>query len=283
MDENETQKEPSNEGATTPPNASHFPASPTKEHQNTEAGGTTSPPFAPHAEQEPPVVEPARTIPESKERTPNHTVPVKFAVRMFEKAGVPRTERSMTKWCKASRYDNPSETRLDCFYDERVHRYFITTASIERTIQEEKEKSNPLAFFEQGSAFGTEPHARVASAEPDAKQPDSRPRFAEDSQSEDQPKANSTAYAEKFAELERELRNLKIANEAKDGVIDHLKEQSKSISAHFAEQMTEQARALSVSFKEDVKRLGRLEERLQIEERVGERIINANHVNPNDA
>ena len=68
---------------------------------------------------------------ELSEKTPNHTLSVREAARLFEDAGVPRTERSIINWC------NPNKKgikRLDCYFDQTDRKYFVTPQSISLTI-----------------------------------------------------------------------------------------------------------------------------------------------------
>jgi hypothetical protein len=58
--------------------------------------------------------------------------------RMFETAGVARTERSITNWCQPNK---SGIARLDAYFDPNERRYFITPQSTELEIQEEKAKA----------------------------------------------------------------------------------------------------------------------------------------------
>jgi hypothetical protein len=67
-----------------------------------------------------------------------HTVTVRDAARMFEQAGVARTERSIVNWCQ------PNATgvaRLDAYFDPNERRYYITEQSIQNAVAEEKAKA----------------------------------------------------------------------------------------------------------------------------------------------
>src|SRR5260370_29340942 len=78
--------------------------------------------------------EPFRTLPKGSERKENHTLTVREVARMFEAAGVARTERSITNWCQP---DRSGVARLDAYLDPNERRYFITPQSVELAIQEE--------------------------------------------------------------------------------------------------------------------------------------------------
>src|SRR5256885_1891977 len=79
-----------------------------------------------------------RKVRNGSERTENHTLTVREVARTFEDAGVARTERSIINWC----HPNPhGVARLNAFYDVEERRWFITEASVQRVIAEEKAKT----------------------------------------------------------------------------------------------------------------------------------------------
>jgi len=78
-----------------------------------------------------------RTIPKPSERTEHHILTVREAARMFEAAGVARTERSITNWCQPNR---TGVARLDAYFDSNDRKYFITPQSIDAAIKEELAK-----------------------------------------------------------------------------------------------------------------------------------------------
>ena len=75
-----------------------------------------------------------RSVPNDAEARESYTLTVREVARMFEDAGVARTERSVTNWC---RKDASGSSRLNCRYDHNERKYFITPESVERAIQEE--------------------------------------------------------------------------------------------------------------------------------------------------
>jgi hypothetical protein len=81
--------------------------------------------------------EPFRTIPKVSERKENHTLTVREAARIFEAAGVARTERSIINWCQPNKM---GIARLDHYFDPNERKYFISPQSVEAAIQEEKGK-----------------------------------------------------------------------------------------------------------------------------------------------
>jgi hypothetical protein len=131
------------------------------------------------------------------ERKENHTLTVRETSRMFETAGVARTERSIINWCQPNRQ---GITRLDSYYDPNDRKYYITPQSVETAIQEEMQRAKKITELPFAEVFGSSvehvKHSR-----------------------------NSTIPGDdrKFQELEREILDLKIANRGKDYLIDQLK------------------------------------------------------------
>ncbi len=76
------------------------------------------------------------------ERTEQHTLTVREVARLFEDAGVPRTERSIINWCQPNRQ---GVARLDAFFDANERKYFITPQSVSLAVQEESAKKAPAA------------------------------------------------------------------------------------------------------------------------------------------
>lgn len=81
-----------------------------------------------------------RTAPVCTAADGDHTITVREAARLFEEAGVSRTERALTKWCNRNAR---GITRLVCCYHELERKYYLTPASIERVIAEERQRQQP--------------------------------------------------------------------------------------------------------------------------------------------
>jgi hypothetical protein len=79
-----------------------------------------------------------RTAPNCSEEHTEYTITVREAARIFEKAGIPRTERAITNWCNQNAR---GITRLAACYKEAERKYYVTPQSIEQAIREEKQKS----------------------------------------------------------------------------------------------------------------------------------------------
>jgi hypothetical protein len=136
-------------------------------------------------------------MPNPSERKASHTLTVREAARMFEVAGVARTERSIVNWCQ---FNAQGVARLDAYFDPNERKYYITPQSVEQAIVEEKAKavrSNPVS-----ESVGTLPKDSE----------DSGIRHDQD----------TVVKEGRISELEKELLNLKILNSGKDIVIERL-------------------------------------------------------------
>jgi hypothetical protein len=140
-------------------------------------------------------------IPQAAERKENHTLTVREVARMFETAGVARTERSIINWCQPNRQ---GITRLDSYFDPNERKYYITPQSIEAVIQEEiqraKKSPEPPTSESFGSAVAHVKHQGNA----------------------------SMADEKRLKELEREIFDLQIANRGKDYLIGEINKERKS-------------------------------------------------------
>lgn len=72
------------------------------------------------------------------ERKENHVLTVRETARLFEAAGVARTERSIINWCWPNK---GGISRLDAYLDPNEGRYFITPQSVDAAIKEELAKA----------------------------------------------------------------------------------------------------------------------------------------------
>ena len=147
-----------------------------------------------------------RTLREVAERKENHTLTVREVARMFEVAGVARTERSIVNWCQPNRM---GIARLDCYFDPNERKYFITLQSVELAIAEEKAKAEKLAPPEERN--GKLPNAAEAGAK-------SSP-------------ASAAEETVEFKSLKQEIMDLKITNRGKDYFIEQLKNEREAFGA----------------------------------------------------
>lgn len=126
--------------------------------------------------------------PQKKE---SHTLTVRQVARLFEEAGVPRTERSIVNWCQRNKQ---GIAKLDAYFDRNEQKYFITPHSVELALQEELAK-----------AKASEPNPIL-------------PKASEASESS-APQDNNPDTATELKALRLEVRDLTITNRAKDHII----------------------------------------------------------------
>ena len=147
-----------------------------------------------------------RTVPNVSERKENHTLTVREAARLFEAAGVARTERSITNWCQPNR---TGVARLDAYFDPNEGKYFISPQSVGLAIVEEKAKAGK----------NNEP------AEPFGKAPQAAEEFRTVPNPEETMKKvapTSEGDLSKVAELEAEVMDLRILNKGKNFFIEQM-------------------------------------------------------------
>jgi signal recognition particle GTPase len=149
----------------------------------------------------PKVAEDFGTVPQATERKENHTLTVRETARMFEAAGVARTERSVINWCQPNRQ---GITRLDCYYDPNERKYYVTPQSVEAVIQEEIQRAKKSIEPSSSEDFGNSvTHVK-------------------------HPRNVTSADSRILQELEREILDLKIANRGKDYLISELNKERKT-------------------------------------------------------
>ena len=136
-------------------------------------------------------------VPQVAERKESYTLTVRETARMFEVAGVARTERSIINWCQPNRQ---GIARLDSYFDPNERKYYITSHSVEAVIQEEIHRRKKTSEATDSEGFGSS----VAYV----KHPKNGAVPADD---------------QKLQELEREILDLKITNRGKDIFIEQLK------------------------------------------------------------
>lgn len=141
-----------------------------------------------------------RGVPKLSERKESHTLTVREVARMFEAAGVVRTERSIINWCQPNRQ---GVTRLDSYFDPNERRYFISPQSVELAMKEEQAKAAKASESTEGVG--------------------SVPKIAETRRHANEDPANGEG--QNIRELQREITDLKITNKAKDMFIERLQEE----------------------------------------------------------
>ena len=144
------------------------------------------------------------SVPQVADRKENHTLTVRETARMFEAAGVARTERSVINWCQPNRQ---GITRLDSYYDPNDRKYYITPQSVEAAIKEEIQRTMKSPEVPDSESFRS-PVAHVKHSQTSA--------------------TASATDEQTVQELEREIMDLKIANRGKDYLIGELNKERKS-------------------------------------------------------
>ena len=152
--------------------------------------------------------EPFGNVPPLSERKASHTHTTREVARMFEDAGVARTERTIVKWCQPH---GGAPGRLDAFFDPNERRYFITQESVERAIKEEQAKA-------------VRPHAGTELLRTIPKR------------GGDVPNERSSETDNEVEELRHELIDLKITNRAKDQFIAQLQGERERLMERAIEQ-----------------------------------------------
>ena len=146
-----------------------------------------------------------RTLPKFTERKESHTLTVREVARMFESAGVARTERSIINWCQPNKLGMP---RLDAYYDPNERRYFISSQSVGLAIKEEQ--------------------AKAAKSVGDSGSGSSVPKNFESPANS--PPSGANGEVSNISSLQKELMDLKITNRAKDYFIEQLKNERESFA-----------------------------------------------------
>jgi hypothetical protein len=142
---------------------------------------------------------------------------VREVAKMFEAAGVSRTERSIVKWCLPNKHD---VARLDAVFDANERKWFITQESVDRAIAEEQARAarhnEPLPnTSEDPVPNGSEPRKQTS--------PDHR---------EENP--------DRASQQEKEIMDLKILNKGKDFLIEQLRQERDG----FIDQLVEGSRRI---------------------------------------
>ncbi len=169
-----------------------------------------------------------RSLRNVSERNENHTLSVREVARMFENAGVARTERSIVNWCQPNKQ---GMTRLDSYFDTNENKYFITPQSVELAIAEEKAKAKK----------DSEAPTEVRKPQQSEERGESRFEDAEDEWA-------------KVRSLKQEIIDLTIMNKGKDYFIEELRKER--------ERFAEEREGFIQRMIGDSRKIGELETRL---------------------
>jgi hypothetical protein len=147
-----------------------------------------------------------RSVPNLSERRESHTLTVREAARLFESAGVARTERSIVNWCQPDKLGMP---RLENYFDQNERKYYLTPESVERVIREEIQKATKVNGNSERAGNNRKASETQNSAPDDSK-----------------------ATPWQLKEMEREMNDLKIANRVKDAFIEQLRQEREGLVNH---------------------------------------------------
>jgi hypothetical protein len=160
---------------------------------------------------------------EELERVEKYTLTVREVARMFEEAGMSRTERSIVKWCTPNPHGMP---RLMCQFEQNERRWLITEESVRIVIAEEIVKQrelkarNPQAPEQPGTAEDHDERTREVTREARTHESASERTTFED-------EVTTAAKDKRIRELEFQLRDEQIVSRAKDIVIEQLEKDRK--------------------------------------------------------
>lgn len=143
------------------------------------------------------------TVREFIERKETHTLTVREVGRMFEAAGVARSERSIVNWCQANRM---GVARLDAYFDPNERKYYITRQSVEAAIQEEIDRMT-----------------RHGAEQPEVPNP------AEAVRKDAEPAAPPKHETDEIKALRQEVMDLKITNKGKDYFIEQMQKEREGL------------------------------------------------------
>ena len=188
-----------------------------------------------------------------------YTLDVDQASALFAAAGVPRSPRSIDRYCKAG--------HLVCLKieTERNEKYLITQESVTQRIKELQQvaQSGHVETLRDTSRHvGTSPDMSRHNATSDETAPDEK-----------------TKLEERIKELERENFDLKITNRGKDYFVDELKKEREFFET-VRQQMTQQLIAQSERVGELQVKLHQLEAPRQTEPKPAEQRENVFDVTP---
>ena len=161
------------------------------------------------------------TLPNLSEKTPEHTLTVREVTKMFENAGVSRTERSILSWCWPNKQ---GIAKLNCYLDPAERKWYITPSSVETAIKEEQNRLRNKAQMppseepqKASEAVGT-PSERFGT---DQENFGTLPNAAE--------KHSPDILERRLGDFERKNRNLEISNRVKDVYIERLENNQQNL------------------------------------------------------
>jgi hypothetical protein len=191
------------------------------------------------------------------ERTTEHTLTVHEVAKTFEERGLYITERTILNWCHPNK---KGITRLDCYYENREDRYFITPKSTETAFHDELEKRSLTTYFKD-KGFENVSESVTNVSEEQAKDSEAERNDSEGngnvsdsvgqrrtaSDASEEPRNEETS--KRIKELEQEVIDLKITNKGKDYFIDQLKQDREAVvqeREHLIDRLVDGAKQIGV-------------------------------------
>ena len=170
----------------------------------------------------------------TSERTQEHTLTIHEVAKDLEERGLYLTERTVLNWCHPNK---KGIVRLNCYYEPREERYFITPTSVEAAFEEELKKRR-LHSDSTGNTFGK--IGNVSEPQPNASEEQTKDSEAERNGSEGNGNVSEVykpvediksteEHDRRIKELEQEVMDLRITNKGKDYFIEQLKHDRKRL------------------------------------------------------
>lgn len=177
---------------------------------------------------------------EELEKVEKYSLTVREATRMFEEASVPRTERSIVKWCTPSPHGMP---RLMCRYDTNDRRWFITEESVRIAIAEEVAKQREIEARNPQAAERPDPdEGYTERSREDERGERTNGRVFERTEMTFEGESPTAGNDKIIRELEYKLRDEQIASRAKDMVINRMENEH----MHLMDQVAQWSRQVGV-------------------------------------
>jgi hypothetical protein len=178
--------------------------------------------------------EPVGSVPnrsEELESVETFSLTVRDVARMFENAGVPRTERSIVKWCVPSQHGVP---RLAGRYEPNERRWFITEESVRLAIAEEVAKQREAELRNAQAAERTAIPDESERLRDEPLREGTGAQLFERTESTYEEEVLAAEKDKIIRELEYKLRDEQIASRAKDIAINRLENEHMHLLDHVA-------------------------------------------------
>jgi hypothetical protein len=148
-------------------------------------------------------------------RTERHTLTIQEVMRRFREAGVPRSERTILRWCQPDQFGG---RRLDGVKDMNDGRYYITPESVDDVTKEEQAKEARDDRDNYGATAAPTPRPTTNAGNGRASNTASHDGFDSDGNGDGE--TSPPMSDGEMRKLQMKIRDLEITNAAKDHVID---------------------------------------------------------------